>query len=68
MPKLNDAVLTYSEVRAGVGADWKIFSFATVSAEVGYQPYRSFDYYRADVRFHENGSAPYGMLSIRGAF
>ena len=66
--KFNDAVLTYSEVRAGVGADWKIASFATLSAEVGYQPYRSFDYYRADVRFHENGSAPYGMLSIHGAF
>jgi hypothetical protein len=68
MPKLNDAVLTYSEVRAGVGADWKISSFATLSGEVGYQPFRSFDYYRANVRFHENGSAPYGMLSIHGAF
>jgi hypothetical protein len=67
-PKLNDAVLTYSEVRAGVGADWKLSSFATLSAEVGYQPYRSFDYYRADIRFHEDGSAPYGMLSIHGAF
>ncbi len=67
-PKLNDAVLTYSEVRAGVGADWKLSSFATLSAEAGYQPYRSFDYYRADIRFHENGSAPYGMLSLHGAF
>ena len=68
IPQLNDAVLTYSEVRAGVGADWKLFSFATVSAEAGYQPYRSFDYYRADIRFHENGSAPYGVLSLHGAF
>lgn len=67
-PQLNDAVLTYSEVRAGVGANWKLSSFATLSAEVGYQPYRSFDYYRANIRFHENGSAPYGMLSIHGAF
>jgi hypothetical protein len=61
-------VLTYSEVRGGVGADWKIFSFATLSGEVGYQPYRSFDFYRADVRFHEDGSAPYGMLSLHSAF
>ncbi len=65
---LNDAVLTYSEVRAGLGADWKLFNFLTVTGEVGYQPYRSFDFYRADVRFHENGSAPYGTLSLRGAF
>lgn len=68
IPQLNGAVLTYSEVRAGIGADWKLASFATVSAEAGYQPYRSFDYYRADIRFHENGSAPYGMLSLHGAF
>lgn len=66
--RLNRAVLTYSEVRAGVGADWKIFSFLTLSAEAGYQPYRSFDFYRADVRFHEDGSAPYGMISLHGAF
>lgn len=67
-PKLNDAVLTYSEARAGVGADWKISNFATLSAEAGYQPYRSFDYYRVGLRFHEDGSAPYGMLSLHGAF
>jgi hypothetical protein len=67
-PALNRAVLTYSEVRGGVGADWKIFSFATLSGQVGYQPYRSFDFYRADVRFHEDGSATYGMVSLHGAF
>ncbi len=66
--RLNDAFLTYSEARAGVGADWKLSSFATLSGEVGYQPYRSFDYYRVDVRFHQDGSAPYGMLSLHGAF
>jgi hypothetical protein len=65
---LNGAVLTYSEVRAGLGADWKVASFLTVTGEVGYQPYRSFDYYRADIRFHENGSAPYGTLSVHGSF
>lgn len=66
--RLNGTVLTYSEVRAGVGADWKLASFANISAEVGYQPYRTFDYYRADVKFHEEGSAPYGMLSVHGSF
>jgi hypothetical protein len=65
---LNGAVLTYSEVRAGVGADWKLSSVLTVTGEVGYQPYRSFDYYRADIRFHEDGSAPYGTVSVHGSF
>ena len=66
--RLNRAVLTYSEVRTGVGVDWKITPAITLSAEAGYQPYRSFDFYRLDLRFHENGSAPYGMLQLHGAF
>ncbi len=66
--RLNNAVLTYSELRGGIGVNWKISPVLTLSAEAGYQPYRSFDYYRAGVRFHEDGSAPYGMLSLHGAF
>jgi hypothetical protein len=67
-PELNHAVLTYNEVRTGVGADWKISPVFTVTAEAGYQPYRVFEFYRTDVRFHEAGSAPYGMISLHGAF
>jgi hypothetical protein len=67
-PTLNHAVLSYSEARAGIGVDWKITPIVTLTAEGGYQPYRSFDFYRADVRFHEDGSAPYGMISLHGAF
>ncbi len=66
--RLNHAVLSYSEVRVGPGVDWKVAPWLTITAEAGYQPYRSFDFYRADVRFHEDGSAPYGMLSLHGAF
>jgi hypothetical protein len=65
---LNGAVLTYSEVRTGIGADWKLTSVLTASGEVGYQPYRSFDYYRANIRYHEDGSAPYGTFSVHGSF
>lgn len=65
---LGGTVLTYSEVRAGVGADWKISSVITLSAEAGYQPYRTFDFYRADVRFEQESSAPYGTISIHGSF
>jgi hypothetical protein len=67
-PQLNHAVLTYSEVRTGGGFDWKISSILTLTAEAGYQPYRSFDFYRTDVRYHESQAAPYGMVSLHGAF
>jgi len=68
IPRLNEAVLTYSEVRVGAGTDWKISSVITLSAEAGYQPYRDFDFYRADVRYHQDGGAPYGTVSIHGEF
>lgn len=68
IPKLDHAVLTYSEVRAGGGIDWKVTSWLSVNAEAGYQPYRNFDFYRANIRFHEDGSAPYGMIALHGAF
>lgn len=68
-PRLDHAVLTYGEVRTGVGLDWKISSVLTFTAETGYQPYRSFDFYRAGVEFDQTGgAAPYGMVSLHGAF
>ena len=68
IPKLNHAVLTYSEIRAGVGIDWKITSWLSVNGEAGYQPYRNFDFYRANIRYHQESGAPYGMISLHGAF
>lgn len=66
--RLNDAVLTYTEVRTGVGLDWKIAPWVSLNVEGGYQPYRSFDFYRANVRYHEDGGAPYGMITLHGGF
>jgi uncharacterized protein DUF6268 len=68
IPRLNSAILTYSEVRTGAGFDWKISPIVTFTGEVGYQPYREFDFYRADVRYHHEGGAPYGTISLHGAF
>ena len=68
IPRLNHAILTYSEIRTGWGFDWKISPIVTFTGEVGYQPYRNFDFYRADVRYHQDGGAPYGMISLHGAF
>jgi hypothetical protein len=68
IPRLNQAVLTYGEVRIGAGADWKVSAVITLSAEAGYQPYRDFDFYRADVHYHHEGGAPYGTVSVHGEF
>ena len=66
--RLNNAILTYSEIRTGAGFDWKISPAVTFTAEVGYQPYRDFDFYRAEVRYHQDGGAPYGSFSLHGTF
>jgi Domain of unknown function (DUF6268) len=66
--RLNHAVLTYTEVRTGAGIDWKISPVVTLTGEVGYQPYREFDFYRAHIRYHQDDGAPYGMISLHGAF
>jgi len=68
IPRLNQAVLTYGEIRTGAGAAWRVSSVMTLSAEAGYQPYRDFDFYRADVRYHQDGGAPYGTISLHGEF
>jgi len=68
IPRLNSAILTYSEIRTGAGFDWKISPIVTFTGEVGYQPYRDFDFYRAEVRYHQVGGAPYGTISLHGAF
>ena len=66
--RLNNAIVTYSEIRTGAGFDWKISPSVTFTGEVGYQPYRDFDFYRAEVRYHQNGGAPYGSFSLHGSF
>lgn len=66
--RLNDAVLSYSEVRAGAGIDWKVTPGMKLTAEVGYLPYRSFDFHRADLRYRSDGGALYGMIALHAAF
>jgi hypothetical protein len=68
IPRLNHAIVTYSEIRTGAGLDWKISPIVTFTGEVGYQPYRDFDFFRAEVRYHQDGGAPYGTVSLHGAF
>ena len=65
---LNSAWLNYEEVRAGVGAEWKISSTLSLTIEGGYVPYREFDFHRTEVRYHHEEGAPYGALMFHGAF
>ncbi len=67
-PQLNRAVFNYTEIRAGGGFDWKLTPSIMLSAEAGYLVYREFDFFRTDVRYHHEEGAPYGSVSLHGAF
>jgi len=67
-PELNHAVITYAEVRTGLGFDWTIAPALTLTAEFGYLPYREFDFFRTDLRYHQDAGAPYGTILLHGAF
>lgn len=67
-PELDHAVLNYTEVRTGMGFDWKITPALTLSLEGGYLPYREFDFHRTEVRYHHEQGAPYGTIALHGAF
>ncbi|MEO8440543.1 MAG: DUF6268 family outer membrane beta-barrel protein [Spartobacteria bacterium] len=65
---LNSAWLSYEEIRAGAGVEWKINSSLSLTVEGGYVPYRQFDYHRTEVRYHYESGAPYGSIMFHGAF
>lgn len=66
--RLNNAWLSYEEVRAGAGAEWKLNSSFTLKFEGGYVPYRQFDYFRTDVRYHHEQGGAYGAVVLQGNF
>ncbi len=67
-PALNHAAITYEEARLGGGFEWKLTSAIKLSAEGGFIPYRNFDFHRTQIRYHQDGGAPYGMLALHAAF
>lgn len=66
--RLNHASLDYTEVRAGIGASYKISSSVKVEAEAGSLVYRNFDFSRADTNFQNYSGAPYGQIAISAQF
>ncbi|PYI91713.1 MAG: hypothetical protein DME97_12535 [Verrucomicrobia bacterium] len=67
-PALNHAAITFEEVRVGAGLDWKLTTAMKLSLEGGMIPFRNFDFHRTQVRYHQDGGAPYGMLALHAAF
>jgi hypothetical protein len=67
-PALNHAAITYEEVRLGGGLDWKLSTAVKLSVEGGYIPYRNFDFHRTEVRYHQDGGAPYARIGFHAAF
>ena len=65
---LNHGAITYEEVRVGAGFDWRLTSAIKLSVEGGVIPYRNFDFHRTEVRYHQDGGAPYGMVALHAAF
>jgi opacity protein-like surface antigen len=67
-PALNHAAITYEELRVGGGLEWKLTSAIKLVAEGGFIPFRNFDFHRTEVRYHQDGGAPYGMFAFHAAF
>ena len=65
---LDNGILSYTEIRTGVGVMWKIGATSKLSVEGGYVPYREFDYHRAGVRYQSDGGAPYGAVTFSAKF
>ena len=67
-PSLNHASISYEEVRLGSGLEWKLSTAVKLSFEGGYIPYRNFDFHRTQVRYHQDGGAPYARVGFHAAF
>ena len=65
---LNHASISYEEARLGAGLEWKLSSAVKLSVEGGYIPFRNFDFHRTEVRYHQDGGAPYARIGFSAAF
>ena len=66
--KLNDAVVDFTQIRAGIGASWKVSPAATVELEAGLVPIYDLDYHRAELRVRSDDLPPYGGINVKLKF
>lgn len=66
--KLDNAILEYTEVRAGGGLTLRVRPGVSIDFEVGCVPYRKFDYPRANYKVMSTDVAPYAQLAVSAKF
>lgn len=64
----NNDVVTYQEVRTGLGARYKIHPALTLEAELGYTLNRSMRFKNEDGLTYDGGNAPYAEIGFKGRF
>lgn len=68
LPRLNNAVVEYDEIRVGAGISWKAYHACTVEIEGGWLPYRDFNFHRAHQNFETESGAAYGQMAVSAKF
>jgi len=68
IPKLNNAILDFWEIRGGAGLTWAITKTVKLDLEGGVVPYRQFDYNRADFNMSSTSWSPYIRLGLSASF
>jgi hypothetical protein len=66
--KLNEAVVDFTQIRAGIGASWRVSPAATVEIEAGLVPVYDLDYHRAEYRVRSDDLPPYGGINVKLKF
>ena len=65
---LQNAIVTYRDLRAGAGVTYRGWKPALVELGAGYSFNRKFDYYRAEKGYAIDGGAPFVQLTVGLAF
>ena len=65
---LDNAVMDYTEIRVGGGAEIKVNSSVKIELETGCMVYRQFDFYRSNQYVGNTGGAPYGQIAVNCSF
>ncbi len=61
----NNAVVDYTEIRAGAGATWKVSPKGALDVELGYMAYRDFDYHKVGDNFQTKSGSFYGQMGLK---
>lgn len=68
VPKLDNAIVQFNEIRVGAGVTWKMNKAFSLDLEAGAVPYRRFDYNRADYKVLSTNTAPYLAIDLSAKF